>query len=75
MAETAEAVVMTCIENPHNEVEGLDSRKFTVHAVLSTPKGFEEVYVTKILEPDSIASQVAGIMRPAMSSGFMTHLL
>jgi hypothetical protein len=59
MAETAEAVVMTCIENPHNEVEGLDSRKFTVHAVLSTPKGFEEVYVTKILEPDSIASQVA----------------
>ena len=42
MAETAEAVVMTCIENPHNEVEDLDSRTFTVHAVLSTPKGLKK---------------------------------
>jgi hypothetical protein len=59
MVETAEAVVMTCIENPHSEVEGLESRTFTVHAVLCAPKGFEEVLVTKIIEPDSIASQVA----------------
>jgi hypothetical protein len=59
MAETAEAVVMTCIENPHSKVEGLESRTFTVHAVLCTPKSFEELYVTKIIEPDSIASQVA----------------
>jgi hypothetical protein len=59
MAETAEAVVMTCIENPHIEVEGPESRTFTVHAVLCVPKGFEEVYVIKIIEPDSIASQVA----------------
>jgi len=59
MAETAEAVVMTCIENPHNEVEGMESRTFTVHAVLCAPKGFEEIYVTKIIEPDNIASLVA----------------
>jgi len=59
MAETAEAVVMTCIENPHNEVEGLDSTTFTVHAVLCAPKGLEEIYVTKIIEPDEIASLVA----------------
>jgi hypothetical protein len=59
MAETAEAVVMTCIENPHSEVEGMESRTFTVHAVLCAPKGFEEIYVTKIIEPDNIASLVA----------------
>jgi hypothetical protein len=59
MGETAEAVVMTCIENPHSEVEGTESRTFTVHAVLCAPKGFEEIYVTKIIEPDSIASLVA----------------
>jgi hypothetical protein len=59
MAETAETVVMTCIENPHSEVEGVESRTFTVHAVLCAPKGFEEIYVTKIIEPDNIASLVA----------------
>jgi hypothetical protein len=59
MVETAEAVVMTCIENPHSEVEGMESRTFTVHAVLCAPKGFEEIYVTKIIEPDNIASLVA----------------
>jgi hypothetical protein len=59
MAETAEAVVMTCIENPHSEVEGTESRTFTAHAVLCAPKGFEEIYVTKIIEPDNIASLVA----------------
>ena len=59
MAETAEAVVMTCVENPHSEVEGMESRTFTVHAVLCAPKGFEEIYVTKILAPESIVSQVA----------------
>jgi hypothetical protein len=59
MAETAEAVVMTCIENPHSEVEGMESRTFTVHAILCAPKGFEEIYVTKIIEPVSIASLVA----------------
>ena len=59
MAETAEAVVMTCIENPHSEVEGMESRTFTVHAVLCAPKGLEEIYVTKIIEPDNITSLVA----------------
>jgi hypothetical protein len=59
MVEAAEAVVMTCIENPHSEVEGMESRTFTVHAVLCAPKGFEEIYVTKIIEPDNIASLVA----------------
>lgn len=59
MAETAEAVVVSCVENPHSEVEGLESRTFTVHAVVCAPKGFEEIYVTKIIEPDSIASLVA----------------
>jgi hypothetical protein len=43
MVETAEAVVMTCIENPHSEVEGLESTTFTVHAVLYAPKGLEEI--------------------------------
>ena len=59
MVETAGAVVMTCIGNPHSEVDGPESRTFTVHAVLCAPKGFEGIYVTKIVEPDSIASQVA----------------
>jgi hypothetical protein len=59
MGENAEAVVMTCIENPHSGVGGTESRTFTVHAVLCAPKGFEEIYVTKIIEPDSIASLVA----------------
>ena len=59
MAETAEAVVMSCIENPHSEVEGMESRTFTVHAVLCAPKGLEEIYVTKIIEPDNITSLVA----------------
>jgi hypothetical protein len=59
MVEAAEAVVMTCIENPHSEVEGMESKTFTVHAVLCAPKGFEEIYVTKIIEPDNIASLVA----------------
>jgi hypothetical protein len=59
MGETAEAIVMTCIENPRSEVEGLESRTFSVHAVLCVPKGFEEIYVTKITEPDEIASLVA----------------
>jgi hypothetical protein len=59
MAETADAVVMTCTENPHSEVEGPESRRFAVHAVLCVPKGFEEKYVTKIIEPQNIASLVA----------------
>ena len=59
MGETAEAIVMTCIENPHSEVEGLESRTFSVHAVLCVPNDFEEIYVTKIIEPDEIASLVA----------------
>jgi hypothetical protein len=58
MAETAEAVVMTCIENPHSKVEDMESRTFTVHAVLCSPKGFEEIYATKIIEPDSVVSLV-----------------
>jgi hypothetical protein len=58
MAETAEAVVMTCIENPHSEVEDMEFRTFAVHAVLCAPKGFDEIYATKIIEPDSIASLV-----------------
>ena len=61
MVETAEAVVMTCIENPHSEVEGPESKTFTVHAVLCASKGFEEIYVTQIIEPDSIASLVAAV--------------
>lgn len=59
MVETADAVVMTCIENPHREVEGLESRTFSVHAVLCVPTGFEEIYVTKIIAPEHIASLVA----------------
>ena len=59
MVETADAVVMTCIENPHREVEGLESRTFSVHAVLCVPKGFEEIYVTKIIAPENIASKTA----------------
>jgi hypothetical protein len=59
MAETAEAVVMTCVENPHSEVEGIESRTFTVHAVLCAPKGLDEIYVTEIIEPDNITSLVA----------------
>ena len=59
MVETADAVVMTCIENPHSEVEGLESRTFSVHAVLCVPKGFEEIFVTKIIAPENIASLVA----------------
>lgn len=42
-----------------SEVEGLESRTFTAHAVLYTPKGLEQIYVAKIIEPDSIASSVA----------------
>jgi hypothetical protein len=49
MAETAEAVVMTCIENPHSEVEDMEFRTFAVHAVLCAPKGFDEIYATKII--------------------------
>ena len=59
MAETADAVVMTCTENPHREVEGLESGTFAVHAVLCVPKGFEAKYVSKIVEPENIASLVA----------------
>jgi hypothetical protein len=58
MVETADAVVMTCIENPHREVEGLESRTFSVHAVLCVPTGFEEIYATKIIAPENIASLV-----------------
>jgi hypothetical protein len=58
MAETAEAVVMTCIENPRNDVEGVDTRTFTVHAVMQTPSNLEEIYITKIIGPAIIADGV-----------------
>ena len=67
MIETADAVVMTCTENPRSELEGLESRTFAVHAVLCVPKGFEEKYVTKIIEPEYIASVVAA--EPVLMEG------
>jgi hypothetical protein len=67
MAETADAVVMTCTENPHSEVEGVESRTFAVHAVLCVPKGFGEKYVKKIIEPENIARLV--VAEPILMKG------
>jgi hypothetical protein len=58
MAETAEAVAMTCIEHPRKDVEGVDARTFTLHAVIRIPSNLEEIYITKIIEPAIIADGV-----------------
>lgn len=58
MAETAVAVVMTCVENRRNEVDGVDRCTFTVHAVIEPPRDLQGMYTAKIVGPESIADQV-----------------
>ena len=61
MAAIAHAVVMTCIENPANGVEGVDTRTFTVHAVMQTPSNVQEIYTAKIIEPAIIVAGVISV--------------
>jgi hypothetical protein len=58
MAETAVAVVMTCVESPRNDVDGLDNCSFSVHAVMEPPGDLEGIYIAKIVEPAFIVDQV-----------------
>lgn len=58
MAETAVPVVMTCIENSCNDVEGVDTSTLTVDAVLAAIGDFEGMYIAKIVEPSFVADQV-----------------
>jgi len=58
MAEMAVAVVMTCVENRRNDVDGVDSCTFTVHAVIEPPRNLQGMYTAKIVEPAVIADQV-----------------
>jgi hypothetical protein len=58
MPETALAVVMTCVENRRNDVDGVDSCTFTVHAVIEPPRDLRGMYTAKIIGPASIADQV-----------------
>jgi hypothetical protein len=51
MAEKAVAVVMTCVENPRNDVDGVDSCTFTVHAVTEPSRHLPGMYIAKIVEP------------------------
>jgi hypothetical protein len=58
MSETAVAVVMTCVENPRNDVDGVDSCTYTIHAVIEPPRDLQGMYAAKIVRPSSIADQV-----------------
>ena len=58
MPETAVAVVMTCVENRRNDVDGVDRCTFTVHAVIEPPRNLQGMYTAKIVGPASIVDQV-----------------
>ena len=58
MAETAVAVVMTCVENPCNDVDRVDSCTFTVHTLTELPRDLQGIYTAKIVGPEFIAHQV-----------------
>jgi hypothetical protein len=58
MAETAVAVVMTCVENSRNHADGVDRCTFTVHAMIEPPRNLQGMYTAKIVGPASIADQV-----------------
>jgi hypothetical protein len=58
MSETAVAVVITRVENPRNDVDGVDSCTYTIHAVIEPPHDLQGMYAAKIVRPASIANQV-----------------